>query len=107
MSSVPVHFLIYVVDQQTCGLAPVILPLTRCLEAQVGVSISFNISAMTLCNPNISNIDTITFTSAPTGVNMTDTFSTSNATVSYATFTWTPLPSQVGQQQLCVIVFTE
>ena len=52
MSSVPVQFLIYVMDTPDCGLAPIIFPLSRCFDVQVGVSISFNISAMTLCDPN-------------------------------------------------------
>ena len=108
MSSVPVQFLIYVLDQPACGLAPIIIPLKRCLDAQVGVPINFNISAMTLCNPNVSDIDTIVVPSAPTGVNGSDTIgSTSNASVSYITITWTPLASQVGPQQLCFVAFTE
>ncbi len=108
MSSVPVQLLIYVMDQPTCGLPPVMLPLKRCFDAQVGVSISFNMSAMTLCNPNISDIDTITFSNGIDGMNVSDTTdSLTNASVSYATFTWTPVISQLGPQQLCVIAYTE
>ena len=107
MSSVPVQFLINVMDQPTCGLPPTIFPLTRCLEGQVNVPISFNLSAMTQCDPAVSDINTITFASAPTGVNVTDTSVSSNASVSYATFVWTPQASQVGRQQICFIVYTE
>src|SRR4051794_34841825 len=106
MSSVPVQLLIYVQAEPTCGLAPIIFPLSRCFDAQVGVSISFNISAMTLCNPNISDIDTIFVSTGISGMNESDTFtSLTNASVSYITFTWKPTSSQLGSQQLCVIAF--
>ena len=108
MSSVPVQLLIYVMAEPTCTLVPVVIPLSRCLDVQVGVSISFNISAMTLCNPNISDIDTIIVSSAISGMNVTDTIdSVTNASVSYNTFTWKPLSSQLGSQKLCVIAYTE
>ena len=108
MSSVPVQFLIYVMPQPTCGLAPVVIPLSRCLDVQAGVSINSNISAMTLCNPNVSDIDTILVSSAPTGVNDSETLDlTSNASVSYSTISWTPSGDQLGPQQLCFMAFTE
>jgi hypothetical protein len=107
MSSVPVQFLIYVMAQPACGLAPVILPLKVCLDAQVGVSISFNMSAMTLCNPNVSNVDSIFVATGIAGMNVNNvTSSLANESVSYVTFTWTPLASQLGSQQLCVIAYT-
>jgi hypothetical protein len=41
-------------------------------------------------------------------MNVSDTTdSLTNASVSYATFTWTPVISQLGPQQLCVIAYTE
>lgn len=108
MSSVPVQFLIYVMDQPTCGLAPIISPLDRCLEVQVAVSIIFNISAMTLCDPVISAVDTILVTSGPSGVNSSDTTNLpSNASISYSTITWTPVSSQLGSQQLCFTAYSE
>ena len=107
MSSVPVQFLIYVMGEQTCDLAPVIIPPTGCFDAQIGVPISFNIFAMTLCLPNISDVDVIILASGPSGINVSDTFNSSNASVSYATFTWTPLASQFGSQQLCFIAYSE
>jgi hypothetical protein len=107
MSSVPVQFLIYVMDQPTCGLAPVILPLELCFDVQVGVSISFNISAMNLCNPNISDINNIIISNSIVGMNVSDTNNyPTNESVSYATFIWTPLASQLGLQQLCVLAYT-
>ena len=108
MSSTPVQLLIYVMEQPTCGLAPVILPLTRCFDAQVNVSISFNISAMTRCNPNISDIDTIMTINTIPGMNMSDPIdSLTNASVSYATVTWKPQLSQLGPQSICFIAYTE
>ncbi len=108
MSSVPVQFLIYVMDQPLCGLAPVILPLNRCFDVQVGVLISFNISAMTLCDPSVSAIDSIILSTNPSGMNESDTIdSLTNSSLSYATFTWQPQSNQLGSQQLCTIAFTE
>ncbi len=107
MSSVPVQFLIYVMDQPTCGLAPEILPLELCFDLQVGVSISFNMSAMTLCNPNISDINNIIISNSIVGMNVSNTNNyLTNESVSYATFIWTPLSSQLGSQQLCVLACT-
>ena len=108
MSSVPVQLLIYVMDTPTCGLAPIILPLSRCMEVQVGVTISFNISAMTRCDPDVSDIDTIIISTAILGMNSSDTIeSTTNASISYNTFVWKPTASQIGSQQLCVIAYSE
>ena len=108
MSSTPVQFLIYVMDEPVCGLAPVIMPLKRCFDAQINVFISFNISAFTPCIPTVSIVDTIMISSAPSGVNVSDTVElATNASVAYATFTWRPSASQMGPQQLCVIAFSE
>jgi hypothetical protein len=107
MSSVPVQFLIYVIAQPACGLAPVMLPLDLCFDVQVGVPISFNMSAMTLCNPNISNINSIIVVSGISGMNVSNATSyPTNKSVSYVSLTWTPLTSQLGSQQLCVIAYT-
>jgi hypothetical protein len=108
MSSIPVQLLIYVMAEPTCGLAPIILPLSRCLDVQVGVLITFNISAVTLCNPNISDINTIMATTDISGLNVTDaTDSLTNASVSYSTIIWKPQTSQLGSQQLCIVAYTE
>jgi hypothetical protein len=108
MSSVPVQFLIYVMPQPACGLAPVMLPFDSCLDVQVGVQISFNMSAMTLCNPNVSNVNNIFVASGISGMSVNNlTESSTNASVSYVTFTWTPSASQLGSQQLCVLAYTE
>jgi hypothetical protein len=108
MSSIPVQFLIYVMAQPACGLAPIILPLSRCLDVPVGVLVNFNLSAATLCNPNISDINTIMVTTDISGMNTSDTInSLTNASISYAMFTWEPQTSQLGSQQLCTVAYTE
>ena len=108
MSSVPVQILIYVMDEPFCGLAPIIFPLTRCFDAQVNVPITFDISAFTPCDPTVSDVNTITISTAPDGVNLTETeTSPTNTSISFATFTWRPSTSQLGPQQLCVIAFSE
>ena len=107
MSSVPVQFLIYVLPQPTCSIKPIIFPLSGCLEVQVGVSLSFNISAMNLCNPNVSTLSSIIVSSGITGMtNGYLTNSTTNSSISYITFMWTPQPNQVGSQQLCTVAYT-
>ncbi len=108
MSSVPVQFLIYVLGNPQCGLAAVIFPLSRCFDVQVGMFITFNISALTLCDPDVSNVSAIIASVSISGMNVSDTFdSLTNDSISYATFTWVPQLSQLGLQQLCIIAYTE
>ncbi len=107
MSSVPVQFLIYVLPQPTCSNKPIIFPLSGCLEVQVGVSVSFNISAINLCNSTWITLSTIIVSSGITGMTNGNLInSTTNASISYITFTWTPQANQVGSQQLCTVAYT-
>ncbi|CAF5112454.1 unnamed protein product, partial [Rotaria sp. Silwood1] len=107
MSSVPVQMLIYVQPQPACSDAPIIFPLSRCLEVQVGISISFNLSIMDLCNQTVAKLADIIISSAITGMTRDNlTSSPTNSSVSYVTFAWTPQANQVGSKQLCVIAFT-
>ncbi len=108
MSSVPVQLLIYVMAKPDCGLAPIMLPLKRCFDVQVGVQISFNMTVLNLCNPNVSDISEIDMTNDISGMNISDTNDLpTNASVAYATFTWTPQANQVGSQQMCTIAISE
>ncbi|CAF1079101.1 unnamed protein product [Adineta steineri] len=108
MSSVPVQFLIYVLPQPTCGLAPIIFPADLCLDVQVGVVTNFDVYAETLCDPDISNIDSIVVTSVIAGMNVSDVITSPvNASISYFTFTWQPEMNQLGSQQLCIVVYTD
>jgi hypothetical protein len=107
MSSVPVQFLIYVLPESTCSDAPTIIPLSGCLEVQLGVSMSFNISVLNLCNPNITNIADIVVSQGITGMEVGNlTQLPTNVSLSYETFTWTPQANQIGSQELCMIAYT-
>ena len=107
MSSVPVQFLVYVKPQPVCSLKPVILPLSLCLEVQVGVSVSFNLSAMNLCDPAVASLTDII---ASTEINGMDsgvlTTSITNASIEYMEFNWIPQANQLGPQQLCTVAYT-
>ncbi len=108
MSSVPVQFLIYVMPQPTCGLAPIILSPDLCSEVEIGVVTSFDIYAESLCNPNVSVIESIIVTSSIAGMNVSNmTYSTINVSIAYVTFTWIPQINQLGSQQLCVMAYSE
>ena len=108
MSSVPVQFLIYVMPEPTCSEAPVIIPLEGCLEVTVNVSISFNLSVLNLCNPNITSIADIIVSNENIGVQVGNvTTSSTNASLVYVTLTWTPQATQLGPQELCMIAYSE
>lgn len=107
MSSVPVQLLIYVLPNPACSLTPVILPVTDCLEVQVGITFSFNISVMNLCNQNAANLTDLLVSMPLTGMTHTNlTASLTNSSVFYSTFTWTPQINQIGSQYFCVSAFT-
>ena len=97
MSSIPVQFLVYIIDTPPCGLAPVILSPNVCLDVQVSIPVTFNISALTLCDPNVSDINSIEITHSIPGMSMSNiTSSITNTSVSYATFNWIPQTNQLG-----------
>jgi hypothetical protein len=102
MSSVSVQFLIYVLPTPKCSLLPLFDPITDCLEAQINVSMTFDLYVQNLCDPDISYITDIVLSTPIIGMQI------SNITSSYAyiTFTWIPLTNQIGSQQLCTIAFT-
>ncbi|CAF1519231.1 unnamed protein product [Rotaria magnacalcarata] len=84
MSSIPVQFLIYVMPALTCTSSPIILPVTGCLEVQIGVLTSFNLSATNLCNPRTVGIADIVISPSIAGVQVSNlTSSTTNASVVY------------------------
>ena len=108
MSSVPVQFLIYVMPEPTCAQSPLFIPIQDCLEVTVGVSISFNISVVNLCNPNITDIADIIVSSENIGVQVSNlTNSLINASLVFVTLTWTPQANQIGEQQFCLVAYTE
>ncbi len=105
MSSVPVQFLIYVLPTPTCTILPLILPLTDCLEVQVGVTMNFTLYAMNLCNSTVIITDIIISQgiSGMTAGSLTN--STTNSSLSYIILTWTPQVNQIGSQELCLIAY--
>jgi hypothetical protein len=108
MSSVPVQFLIYVAPEPVCSEAPVIIPLTGCLEVSVGVLASFDIFVLNLCDSNVTGIADIIVTYISSGMNMSNlTNSPTNTSLFYKTLTWTPQTNQIGPQQLCMIAYIE
>ncbi|CAF4064881.1 unnamed protein product [Rotaria magnacalcarata] len=106
MSSVPVQILIYVQPEPKCSSAPLIFPLDRCLEVQIGISINFNLSMMNLCNETVSKLADIVVSSDITGMTHDNLTNSPNASISFVTFAWTPQTNQIGYQKLCIIVFT-
>jgi hypothetical protein len=107
LSSVPVQFLIYVLPQPACSQLPIILPLDRCLEVQIGTSITFSLYAMNLCNKTISTITTILVSNGINGMTASNlTASSTNSSLSYVTYTWTPQANQFGLQELCTVAYT-
>jgi hypothetical protein len=108
MSSVPVQFLIHVLPEPTCSVAPVIIPVASCLELTVGVLISFNITALNLCDSNDTVIADIVVASEIIGIQVGNlTNSSTNTSLFYETFTWTPQANQIGPQQLCMTAYTK
>lgn len=108
MSSVPVQFLIYVMDEPMCSLMPIIVPISGCMEVTVGVPISFNITVINRCDPSISDLADLIITSSLYDI-QTDslTDSPTNDSIAYMTFHWTPELIEIGPQQLCMVAYTE
>ena len=107
MSSVSVQFLIYVQDPPRCSTPPTVLPLAMCLEFQVGVAKSFNVSALNTCNPRDASVGDILPSQSIAGLsNGVIRDATGNGTIAYVTYTWTPEMNQVGNQELCFVAYT-
>ncbi|CAF4138747.1 unnamed protein product, partial [Adineta steineri] len=91
-----------------CSITPIIIPLSGCLEVTAGVMKSFNIFVINRCNPFLSNVSDIVVSAGITGMEVSNiTQSSANTSLVYVTFTWTPQINQLGQQQLCIIAFTD
>lgn len=107
MSSVPVQFLIYVLPQPACSKAPLILPISGCLEVQVGVAVSIPLYAMNLCSRTVANLTDIIVSDAIGGMSVSNLTSVpTNSSLFYVTLTWIPEANQVGFQEICAIAFT-
>lgn len=107
MSSVPVQFLIYVKGPPACSTPPTMVPLSTCLEVQVGVSKVFNVSAQNMCNPSISTVTDINPSSPINGLNSSALRNaTIGGSIAYVTFNWIPQINQIGSQQICFVAYT-
>lgn len=108
MSSVPVQILIYVMPEPSCSEAPVIQPIHGCLEVTAGVSISFDLFILNMCDPAVTNVTDIIISKTITGMQESNlTMSPTNTSLNYVTFSWTPQTNQIGLQQMCAIAYTE
>jgi hypothetical protein len=108
MSSVPVQFLIYVMPEPACSEAPIIMPLSDCLEVSIGVQSNFTLSVLNLCTVSVSNVTAIVVSQGITGVQVGNlTQSSANASLSGVTLLWTPEANQNGSQELCLTAYTE
>jgi hypothetical protein len=105
MSSVPVQFLIYVLPTPTCSVLPLILPLTSCLQVETGVPINITLYAVNLCDSTVSITDIIVAKGITGMVASNVLNSTTNSSLVYVIYTWTPQTNQIGSQELCTIAF--
>ena len=103
----PVQFLVYILPAPTCPREPIIIPFAGCLEVTAGASKNFAISVQNLCNPNTIKIVDLIVSPAIIGMQMSNlTQMPTNSSLSYVTFAWTPQPSQIGLQEMCMIAYT-
>ena len=107
MSSIPIQFLIYVLYNLSCYDEPVILPLTMCLEVQVGQPVSFTLYGMNLCDHNRIILSDILLTRVINGLTASQLYNSSlSGSLSYRTISWTPQNNQIGYQNFCAIAYT-
>ena len=108
MSSVVVQFLIYVLPAPNCSQAPVIIPLTGCLEVEVNVPVTYTLFAMNYCNRTRTIITDLLPTVDINGMNVSSlSNSTTNTSLVFVTLTWTPRSDQIGQQEFCAVAYTK
>lgn len=108
MSSVPIQFLIYVMPEPACSLQPIILSLDMCLEVKVGVKISFNLTALNLCDPSVVDMSDIIISEQINGMTSSSmVISSTNTSLASIAMSWTPQTNQIGLQQMCAIAYTE
>lgn len=106
MSSVPVQFLIHVLPIPQCPTPPVLFITSSCLEAQVGIPLTFTIVALNKCHPDKSTIADIIVSVNMPGVQSGRMIEASNELSASINYTWTPQPNQLGSQLFCTTAFT-
>ena len=106
MSSVPVQFLIYVLPTPDCATPPVLTVAINCFEAQVGIPISFIVTAINQCDPSDSRISDIFVSANIPGMQAGGLVQASDKLSASVLYTWTPQTNQLGQQMFCTTAFT-
>ncbi|CAF1022594.1 unnamed protein product [Rotaria sordida] len=105
LSSVPVQFLVQVVEQSLCSNPPTIIgipPKESCIVAITGQTFSSQLIAINNCGSNVTIIDITIF--AFLGMTRGNVIQL-NITTYYANLSWTPTDSQIGYQLLCAMAF--
>ena len=106
MSSIPVQFLIHVLPTPKCSDLPLFEPITDCLEAQIGIEITFDLYAQNSCDSDISYISDIIITTSIHSINYSLLQYEDDYSYTYRTFVWTPQLIDIGPQQICATAFT-
>lgn len=103
MSSVPVQFLVVVVNTSTCSIPPEVvgIPLEdSCTPVVVGQTFSSRLIAINNCGPTVAIDDIATLSFAH---NIQSNVTKQNSTTYYKSFSWTPTAAQAGYQVMCAM----
>ncbi|CAF1357152.1 unnamed protein product [Rotaria sordida] len=105
LSSVPVQFLVQVVNSPACTIPPEIVGIPveeACIPVKVGQTFNSQLIAINNCGSGvtIADIATLSFAGIAKG-NIVKL----NTTTYYKTLSWTPTTSQLGFQVMCAMAF--
>ena len=103
LSSVPVQFLVQVVNTSSCAIPPEVVgipPEDSCTSVIVGQTYSSQLIAINNCGASVSIDDIATLSFA--GV-IQSNITTLNFITYYKSFSWTPTASQLGYQVMCAM----
>ncbi|CAF1425146.1 unnamed protein product [Rotaria sordida] len=105
LSSVPVQFLVQVVNSPACTIPPEIVGIPveeACIPVKVGQTFNSQLIAINNCGSGvtIADIATLSFAGMAKG-NIVKL----NTTTYYKTLSWTPTTSQLGFQVMCAMAF--
>lgn len=103
LSSVPVQFLVQVVNVSSCTTPPEVVggpPADSCTPVIVGQTYEFELIAINHCGANVSIDDIVTLSFA--GV-IRSNITAQNSVIYHKTFSWTPTAAQLGYQVMCAM----
>ena len=102
LSSVPVQFLVYVVQPPSCTILPYVFELSNrtCIPVGVGQTFTTRLYAINSCGSGVTILDIATLSFS--GMVQSNLIKESSV-VYYKTLTWTPTSSQVGFQVMCAM----